>query len=118
MALEVIRLGISLESIGFMMVTILISGLSGLFFFAFYSKYKNELKLFECCTKPSKGVIKHIGLSSHNVGGRNPTFITVEFSYHERTFNNVSDQLRFEYKEGDSINILHNPDKRSEFIFV
>jgi hypothetical protein len=97
---------------------ILFSLFTGGLFLAFHAKYKREVNLVLVCTKPSIGKVKIVALSSHNTGHTNPTFMTIDFNGHERTFNNVSDELRFKYKQDDNIDILYNPLNKAEFVFT
>jgi hypothetical protein len=97
---------------------ILFSLFSGGLFLAFHTRYKREMHLILVCTKPSIGKVKIVALSSHNTGHSNPTFMTIDFEGHERTFNNISDELRFKYKHDDNIDVLYNPVNKSEFVFT
>lgn len=97
---------------------ILFSLFTGGLFLAFHTKYKREINLILVCTKPSIGKVKIVALSNHNTGHTNPTFMTIDFNGHERTFNNISDELRFKYKQDDNIDILYNPLNKTEFIFT
>lgn len=116
--MEFITKGLNTDLLIIFSATLILSSLSGGIFFAFYSKYKKEKKLFSVCTKPSIGIVKSVGRSSLNTGHSNPTFIDIEFKGSERSFTNVDSELRFKYKEGDKIEVLYNPKNKSEFIFT
>ena len=114
--------GLLSHGLNFEVLTIFVCGLffsliSGGVFLAFYTVYKREMHLTSVCTKPSIGKVKIVALSSHNTGHSNPTFMTIDFEGHERTFNNVGDELRFKYKQDDNIDILYNPLNKAEFVF-
>ena len=117
-AIEFFRYGFSLKLLGVSFLILLLCLIPGSIFLAFYTLYKRNKRLFEVCTIPSQGSVVEASLSSHNVGGTNPTFLTVEFGGTEKTFPNVGDEIRFKYKAGDSIDILYNPSNAKEFIFI
>ncbi|MFY0642721.1 MAG: hypothetical protein JXR16_16845 [Bermanella sp.] len=117
-AIEFFRYGFSLKLLGLSFLALLLCLIPGSIFLAFYTLYKRNKRLFEVCTIPSQVSVVEAALSSHNVGGTNPTFLTVEFGGTKKTFQNVGDDMRFKYKTGDSIDILYNPNNSKEFIFV
>jgi hypothetical protein len=108
--------GYSLKLVGAILLSLLVVGLPSIIAWLLIGKYKEDLRIFNACTQPSKGTIKTIGLSRHNTGHSNPTFVTVEFKGNERTFTNIPDAWRFELKPDDKTDILYNPSNPSEFI--
>jgi len=44
--------------------------------------------------------------------------MTIHLDGHVRTFNNVSDELRFKYKQDDNIDFLYNPLNKAGFVFT
>jgi len=117
-AIEFFRYGFSLKLLGVSFLALLLCLIPGSIFLAFYTLYKRNKRLFEVCTIPSQGYVVEAALSAHNVGGTNPTFLTIEFGGTEKTFPNLGDEMRFKYKTGDSIDIQYNPNNAKEFIFI
>lgn len=117
-AIEFFRYGFSLKLLGVSFLVLLLCLIPGVVFLAFHTQYKRNKRLFEVCITPNQGTVVEAALSSHNVGGTNPSFLTVEFGGIQKTFPNVGDEIRFKYKPGDSIDILYNLDNTKEFIFL